>query len=775
MNRKNNRHINICNILTIRDISFKQGLGTTRLIILLLGIFGFASCSVTRNLNENQVLFTGNKISIEPVEENINKGEITPLLQQTLPQPNEKILGWRYRAWFYTITPEEPKRKIGKWLKNRIGRPPALLGDQDLERNIQLLNNRLFNNGYFDPQIEYQIEQKNKKGNVKYIIALRPPLRIKELSFFDEPEIIAVMIDSLKPESRLQEQQVYNLENIKRERERINTLFRDEGYYFFNPDFLIARADTNNRERTIILNLDIKENIPSKALNRYSLGDIRIYNQNMPGDTLNESEPTPIDTATWVYNNTLVDNDLLRRSVFFDHGKLYNSEDHNLTLRRFNKLGIYKFVNFQFQEKEGNMLDLNIYLTPMEKKNLSAELRGVSKSNNFAGPGLSVSFSNRNLLGGAEHLNIDLDANYEFLPGNSNVRSIETGGSVSLEFPELIVPFEYSTRRFREIPKTITEVSVMFLSRTDAFNLTTSSASWGYQWQRRDRQRHRLSPFVFELSSLGNLSENYENIFARQVLLRSGLFEQFLAGAEYSFFFNTIYGDRSYRWYFNYNLDVAGNLAGVAESVAGNELKVFGQNFAQFAKTDFDLRFYQQLRFDHIFAARFIAGIGIPYGNSDILPFTKLFTAGGSNSIRAFAPRSLGPGTYVTPDSIQSSFNIYQTGEIKLELSAEYRHSFSNIIKGAAFIDAGNIWDLSTDENTPGGKFNANDFLNQIAIATGAGIRFDFTFFILRLDLAFPIAIPYHDEDTFIDLPQFGKRDWRREFLILNLAIGYPF
>jgi outer membrane protein insertion porin family len=170
-----------------------------------------------------------------------------------------------------------------------------------------------------------------------------------------------------------------------------------------------------------------------------------------------------------------------------------------------------------------------------------------------------------------------------------------------------------------------------------------------------------------------------------------------------------------------------------------------------------------------------MAGLGVPYGNSNVLPYVKSFTSGGSNGLRAFPPRSVGPGAYVPPDTLLSTLNIYQSGELKLEMNLEYRFSITNIVKGALFADAGNIWNTRERERAPGGKFDSSIFLEQIALGAGFGLRFDVTFFILRLDLAFPLAVPYDSSSGYFQPLQPFERQWRRDNLLLNFAIGYPF
>jgi outer membrane protein insertion porin family len=267
-------------------------------------------------------------------------------------------------------------------------------------------------------------------------------------------------------------------------------------------------------------------------------------------------------------------------------------------------------------------------------------------------------------------------------------------------------------------------------------------------------------------------------------LLRRGLFEQFIFGSSYAWFYNSQMkepGQKRNNWYVNANMDMSGNLlylfskAVNLEQTVDDEYRIFGKGFSQFARADIDLRYYHNLGAGQRLATRLIAGLGLPYGNSTSLPYLKLFTIGGSNSIRAFHPRSLGPGAYLPPDSLAGGFNIYQSGEMKLELSAEYRFAITPVFKGAVFADAGNIWRVSDSETAPGGVFRRSTFLGQMALGSGVGLRIDATLFVLRFDFAIPLAIPGSGNEGFFDPIQLLDRQWRRDKLVFNLAIGYPF
>ena len=751
-----------------------------------------SSCSNLRYLDEGQQLYTGSEIKIESEEKISNKGEVESELQRVLrPQPNEKFLFWRPRLWFYNIAGEDPGNALTRYMRTRIGRPPVLFEDFNVDRSVRLMENRLFNMGFFDPGIDYRIKERRKRAGVEFTVNLNPAFSIAELLPIDSETEIAKHINESLAESIIKPGNDYRLSNLRRERERITQHLKELGYFFFHPDFLIFRADTTAGDRQVGLSLAIKENIPDNALQSFYIRNIYINTAFTLTDEQLQNDTIHLDNGIYLLNNEQFKPSTLRRAIFFEQDKLYNISDHDYTLNHLMGLGVFKFVNLRFievrEENDNNKsyLDLRVQLTPMDKKNLSLEILGVHKDTDFAGPGLSAAFHNRNFLGGAETFSFSLDGAFETYIGqrDRSANSWEAGTSAELTIPRFIAPFRLGSLSPRFIPRTRLGLSVNFRNRTDAFGITSIKSHFGYLWNQSVTSQYRFNPFVFNIFSLGPISDEYERIFLEEQLLRRGLFEQFLLGSEFSYYYNSqLRGQQTHSWYFNYNIDLSGNLVyliidglNLGQEQEDGGYGIFNQSFSQYARNDFDLRYYLDLGRGRRLVSRVAAGVGIPYGNSTTLPYIKLYTTGGSNSIRAFQPRSLGPGSYESPDTLETTFNIYQSGEIKLEANLEYRFSMTNIIKGAVFADAGNVWNLKERERTPGGKFETSEFLGQMALGTGAGLRFDFTFFILRLDLAFPLAVPYDDSPGYFQSIRPLDRTWRRDNLLLNLAIGYPF
>ena len=759
-------------------------------IIILVAVLS-ASCSNMRYLEEDQSLYTGSSVNIYAEEPVKNKKEIRSEIEPVIkPQPNTRFLFWRPRLWFYNIAGTPENSGIRHWIKHTLGRPPVLFEQVDPEHNMRLINNRLFNIGHFDADVSYELFEKPSKTAVEYNINIRPPYLIRNIDLEVSDTHIGRDISLSMEESLIEQGQAYQLERLKKERERIDNYLKERGYFYFHPDYLLFRADTSVNVREVDLILSLKAATPDISLERYRLRNVSIDGGHAAGGSVTEelSDTAENHNGLIIYPEAgFIKPATLKSAVFLEPDSIYRYSDHRMTLNHLIGMGVFKFANIRFERVESadeNLLDARIILTPLERKSLSSELSWVSKSNSFTGPGLSGSFSNRNFLGGAESFSINLEGSFESLIGQGKANSTELGISTELRIPRLITPFKIGiSYSARYTPRTVISLSASHRNRTDAFSLSALRSQFGYAWNPSRSIQHRYNPVVFNVFSLGTISDEYQQIFSREVLLRRGLFEQFLFGSDYSFFYNSQLAEqRDNDWYFNFNIDVSGNLAWALSRLSASitngqneDLRIFGQSFSQYGKTDIDLRHYISTGNKSKIASRFAGGIGLAYGNSENLPYTKLFTIGGSNSIRAFHPRTLGPGTYSPSDTLRSTLNIYQSGDIKLEMNVEYRFDLSNIFKAAVFADAGNIWNLAEKENVPGGKFRSPGFLNQIALGTGAGIRMDFTFFLLRLDLAFPLAIPYSDSNGYFESIRPLKWDWYTDNMILNLAIGYPF
>ena len=329
------------------------------------------------------------------------------------------------------------------------------------------------------------------------------------------------------------------------------------------------------------------------------------------------------------------------------------------------------------------------------------------------------------------------------------------------------------------MPRTRATLGYEYQNRRKLYSLNSFKASWGYLWKENIHKEHQLNVTDISFVSPTNVTPLYRDQILLNPSLSKVIEKQLIFGPTYTYTYsNTMETTRRHNFYFKGGLDLAGNAAGLitgANIKKGDTIKVFKIPFSQFVKAETELRHYLKTGDFSQIASRIIVGAGYPYGNSSELPFIRQFFIGGTNSIRAFRARSIGPGTY-NPEVQPSSFLPDQSGDIKLEMNSEYRMKLFSVVRGAIFVDAGNIWLYNENPEKPGAKFT-KDFLKELAVGTGVGLRFDLSFLILRTDLAFPLRKPYLPQGNRWVLNQvdFGDRQWRKENLVFNLAIGYPF
>ncbi len=763
--------------------------------IVLLGVILMVSqaCTGLRKLPEDEMLLKEHRVHINKEEAFKDDRSVERELKRVLrPVPNSTFFKSRPRMWMYQVSGEPTGRGVRHWMRNRLGEEPVLFDDAYIDRNLRLLNNRLFNLGYFDPLVNHTLDSTRRTVAIDYHIHIKKPYRIRTLYPIDSDMPLAQAINEQLEESMIRPGAYYNLEDLRRERRRIDRELKKQGYFFFHPDHFLFRVDSAAGERQLDLYTVFRHDIPPAATKRYRIGNTAIHADYMVGMASGTRRSDTLSLPGGVYFTDALgqfDPSIITRAVFFKKDSLYDVTDHDRTLNHLMSLGTFRFVNIRFSERPGDdplegILDVRVLLTPIERRSTSVEVRGVTKSNHFAGPGFNTSLTNHNLFGGAESFIFGLNGAYETLVGRQRTASSrELGLDATLSFPRFLLPAGWKTTPEVLAPKTNIAVGVNFMRRTDAFSLTSMSSQYGYTWNADPATQFRIYPVVFNLFVLGNLDKDMDGILVGGSLLRRGLFEQFVIGGQYTYVYNSrLKEPRQNDWFLMLHLDLSGNLAylmmkhviGVTPAEDGG-YGVFRQSFAQYARKDIDARYYRRIVEGHRLAARFFIGAGFPYGNSDVMPYVKQYVTGGSTSIRAFHPRSLGPGTYMPPEEEAGAYNIYQTGEFKLEANVEYRFDITSLFKGALFADAGNIWRWREDEEVPGGKFSFDTFYDQIAIGVGTGLRIDASFFILRFDFAFPLVNPGIESPGFFDPVRLLDRSWRRDNLVFNLAIGYPF
>jgi len=700
------------------------------------------------------------------------------------------------------MQPKNPKKEKGLryWLKYKFGEEPVLLGDVDREFNKDIIVNYSENKGYFNAKAKYDTVSKNKKAKVIYTLNPGGRYLISNVNFPADSSEINKEIQVLKERTRLKAGNPFDLDVIKAERQRIDDGLKDRGFYYFNPDNIIVQADStvSKKKNDVELIVKLKDNTPQLAKEQFTIDKVIVFPNYNLRDVKRGKYSVPMNPDSlkgYEYNDIYVVDPqkkfkprVFDRALYFEKGDLYNRKDHNLSLNRLISLGVFKFVknDFVVSDSLNHKFDAYYILTPRELQSLRLEALGRTNSANYAGSELNLNWTQRNFFHGAEQFKASVYGAFDVqIGGPADAENIfRAGANAQLSIPRIVAPFRFnSSSAF--VPRTNIKLGYEFQNRTTLYTLNTFNASFGYQWKENVRKEHELNVIDVSLIDPANVTPKFTALAKENPYLKRITEQQLIFGPTYSYTYSTTMLPRKNTFYYKGMLDLAGNITGLvtgANAKEGKEKTIFGVPFSQYAKIENDVRFYHKFTEKTSLATRLIAGVALPYGNSEHIPFSRQFFVGGSNSIRAFRARTLGPGSY-DPRTDTSTRAIFdQAGDVKLEMNAEYRANLFKFLNVAAFVDAGNIW-LINDEfkangelERPGGKFS-KEFISEIAVGAGVGLRLDFSILILRLDLAMPLRVPYYEKGDrwAFDRINFGDSSWRRDNLILNIAIGYPF
>jgi outer membrane protein assembly factor BamA len=748
-----------------------------------------AACSGTKHLPPGEKLYTGAETKLESTNNVRSKPIKTTIENAIRPEPNKKFLGMRPKLWMYNFAGETPETKFKKWIKKR-GEAPVLISNIKPGVTTEFIDAGLFNIGIFNSFTNFEIVEKKHTAKIIYTSYIHQQYIINDFITAIADDSLSNIILKEKKKSLIKPGAAYNLATLEMERMRIDAVLKNNGYFYFDPDYLIFKADTSKTDQTITLKMTLKDSIPENAVTVYRINHVFIdqnYSLNIDHEDIIKDtirfenvDFARDESIKWIKPKELL------RSVYLRKHEVFSRENHNITLNRLISLDNYKFVRVRFSDSDttaAGYLDVSILMTPMPKRTFRTEMEYVSKSNNFTGPRMNLSLLNRNSFKGAELLNFNMSGSFEYQRNKTdkNYYSYSINPQVELHFPRFIAPFNITTYS-RYIPKTRFIVAFNYMRRVNYFDMKTFEFVYGYKWKQDIRKEHEFNPVSVSYTSLTKKSPEFEDLLNTNPYLKKSYEEQFIAGASYSFTFNDqLVPGKKLQYYFRYTGEIAGNALSLAKRIAGEDIssenpgQIAGSVYSQFIASSVDGRFYYTFRDKNKFVLRGFAGAAKPYGNSAVMPYAKQFFSGGPNSIRAFHINSVGPGTfYQNPDEIGF---LRLGGDIKLEANTEYRFNIYRFFKGALFVDAGNVWLIKSNPANIGTPFSFSTFMNETAVGAGAGVRVDVSFFVLRFDLAMPLRKPWlpDNERWVVDEIDFGSSNWRRGNLILNVAIGYPF
>lgn len=747
--------------------------------VLFAGIIStIFSCNTTKKVPANDALYMGATVKVESDSlSNKKKRAIRTQLQALpRPRPNARFLGIPLKLSFYNMG----------GLFKRLGEPPVLLSSVNLENNVNILHNNLENTGYFRAKVSGDTIVNGKKARAVYTAAPGPQYTINSVNFQQDSSELQKAINRTKQRSLLKVGAPFDLAVIKAERTRIDASLKNRGFFYFDEDYLLVDTDTTIGNTKVNLYVNTKPATPVEARRVYRINKVFIYSNYSLNDAQADTNPAHSRFYRGYYvvdSSKFYNPRLFEQAMQFQPGETYNRRQHNITLNRLINLGIFKFVKNRFDPVGDSLLNAYYYLTPMPKKSLRAEIGGLTKSNNLTGTQITLGFTNRNTFKGGEILTINgyVGSEVQVSGQYRGFNTFRIGTEANLAFPRFITPFVTVNPAGGFVPRTNMQLGYDILTRQKLYTLNSYRAALGYIWKESIQKEHTLYPISIQYVQPTKVTQIYLDSLLVNPTLGKAIDTQFILGGTYNYLYNTLVR-RQYDngIYFNGLLDLSGNIAGMftkgTVKKGGKEGRIFGAPFSQYVKVETDFRVYRKISESNIWANRIIVGVGLPHGNSLELPFIKQFFVGGNNSLRAFRSRSVGPGTYLPLNFGQKGFVPDQSGDIKLELNSELRLKIANMIYGALFVDAGNVWLFNENPLKPGGKFT-NKFISELAVGTGVGLRFDVNILVLRLDVGFPLKKPYLAEKNrwVIREIELNNSEWRKSNLIFNLAIGYPF
>lgn len=714
--------------------------------------------------------------------------------------------------------PKVYKPTIGEWMMNVIGEPPSILENTLTKKSSKQISLYLKQKGFFNNKVtDSTAYKKNKKAEVYYQIKALEPYKIRKTNFsISDTGLFNVIMNSTS-NTLLKPGKIYDTQLFQDERLRITNNMKNHGYFDFTKEYIYFKIDSSLNKNRVDINLIIKNPVVNEYINgedsiiekrhlKYTINNVIISSNYKEGDTPSNFFEIK-NEIVHESNHERFKSNVINKQIFVKPGESYSVKHTEITKNKLSGLQTFRLINIQYEkinlDDDKNYLNCRINLTPSSRQSLTFEGKGTNRSGNLGIAG-NIIYKNKNTFKGAEILELRLKTglesqqlttteNNESINENLNgfFNTIEYGPELSLHIPGLLIPFHMKTEKYNRSTTTLSS-SFNHQNRPD-YKRDVLNSSFGYSWNSSKYTSHIFRPMELSLVKIDKSDDfNQRLIDSENSLLINSYNDHLISASKYSFTYSNRSSNKMKNFvFFRSNTETAGNLLRSVSGVLGLEkdendsYSIFNINYAQYIKQDFDFRIYNVLNKKSNVVYRIYAGAGIALENLNVLPFEKSFFGGGANGIRGWAARTLGPGGLSPIDT--TSVRIDQIGDLQIEFNVEYRFDIYKSFKGAAFVDAGNIWLIDEDPLRPNGKFEVKEFYNQIAVSAGLGARFDFNFFIIRLDAAVKIKDPGLEKgERWIFEPKSNTNALRNIAYgdnyspysyspILNIGIGYPF
>ena len=746
--------------------------------ILLVVLFASA-CNTTKYVPENEFLL--NKVSIASDNKSITKEETKTYIRQL---PNAAVFGlFKLQLGLYNLSGSDSTKWWNRFWK-RVGDEPVIYNPQLTSVTENQISQLFRNRGYMNAEVNSDISHpKEKIAEVTYNIKSNIPYRIRSYSVnINYPELLQIALDTAR--SLIKHGDLFDSDVLDDERDRITSRFRNLGYYNFSKDYLQYFADStlNTNEADLVLEVRNESELTDsidlvKVFQKYTIRKVHFYSETEKTlENLNSEislDSLEIENYKFTYENIRnIRPSVLIQSTHIVPEDFYSDRAVERSYSSLNSLSAIKYMDISFRESGTDKLDAFIILTPNKLQSISADVEGTYSAG-YWGLGGNINYGHRNIFKGSETLSLRGRAAYEYQGRDQN--AYELGGDVGLKFPTFLLPF--ATRDMKRNIRATTEIngSYSYRNRPKEYTGIVTGVGFKYNWSERFEVKHNFDvlnvsyvyyPFISpEYRAYLSTSPYFVYNFQNHLIMRTGY------SGSYSNF-RPLQPLRNYST-LNYGIETAGNLLyginNLFNSTKDDEgtFKIFGIRYAQYVKTDFNLTRYQIFDKNNRIVYHAGVGVALPYGNNNLIPFEKRYFSGGANSVRGWTAYQLGPGTFRSKGGY-IDYNT-QMGDIRIDLNMEYRTKLFWKLDGALFLDAGNVWTIREYDSQPGGVFRFSDFIGQLGVAYGGGIRADFSFFVLRLDLGLKLHNPA------LSRTESWRTKITKDDYAFNLAIGYPF
>lgn len=741
-----------------------------------------SSCSSTKNLSEGEYLYVGSKTKVtkKNSEEKfkVDKGstKVADAYLLLWDLPNGSVFGLPFlrgiplRLQIYNTFYNEKKEGFSYWIRNNFGEEPVLLSDVDPDIKVQKMVENFEHYGHFGTTASYTLKYRRnkKKVFVNYTVQITPSFHYKtiDFDFTEDQDSIRQILESTFPSVALQVGDEFNLDILKEEKQRIWQTFQENGFYYISESDIIIEADTSIGNRQIDLRFRLNNKLSQVELSKVYIEDIKLFIDSTQMD-LKSNEKL-------FYNRGYLKSSFLNSFLSIKPNTSYSSLKTKQSSSFLSRTRIFTShtITYEVNPLDSTKLIAKIRLTPAKATKIGVSVNANYITSGYMGPSAELNFSQLNLMGQAQNLNMTLNAFYDFPLGLyseqiSNAFGITYSGTY--EAP-LSLAFLRQKMRKDVLPKYFVSADLDFIDRQDYFQQIGVNGTVGLSWSATNNDQHKLNLLNVVVSDLRETTPRFDSLLQTNPILGNSLERQLIVSSSYSY---TLDKRTGANWpegfYLNAEIETAGNMLNLINVVINDKPNgsktAIGLRFVQYARLQYDFRYFHKTGQSSLIAFRTTGGIGLAYGNSDNMPYIRQYYIGGTNSLRPVSARSLGPGRF---NQFQSS-EVNQVGDLKFETNIEYRFKLFYKFSGALWTDAGNIWLLKEDPNRVGSGVRWGKIFEDSYLTAGAGIRLDLNVLVLRFDYGAMLYIPYFNDGE--------KWIWKHDkpFLGAAIGLGFPF